>query len=57
MKAAIVLWENWRQQVKQLLAGLHCHQQKTLALCAGYRALGQCGAPTHGRELAATRQQ
>ena len=33
MKAAIVLWENRRQQVKQLLAGLHGHQQKTLALC------------------------
>jgi hypothetical protein len=33
MKAAIVLGENWRQQVKQLLAGLHGHQQKTLVLC------------------------
>src|SRR5258708_40001412 len=56
MKAAIVLWENWREQVKQLLAGLHCHQQKTLALCAGYLALGQGAATTHERTRAATRQ-
>ena len=32
MDASIVLWEHWQEQVKQLLPGIHEHQQKTLAL-------------------------
>src|SRR5215469_2661713 len=32
MDASIVLWEQWHQQVKQVFAGLHGHQKKTLAL-------------------------
>ena len=32
MNASLVLWKNWHEQVKELLAGVHGHQQKTLAL-------------------------
>jgi hypothetical protein len=32
MGASIVLWERWREQVKELLPGIHGHQKKTLAL-------------------------
>ena len=32
MDASVVLWENWQQQVKQLLEGMHGHQTKGLAL-------------------------
>jgi hypothetical protein len=31
MDASALLWEAWREQVKQLLPSLHGHQQKTLA--------------------------
>ena len=33
MNASITLWENWQEQVKEMLAGVHGHQKKTLALC------------------------
>jgi hypothetical protein len=33
MDASKLLWKQWHEQVKQLLAGLHGHQQKVLALC------------------------
>ncbi len=33
MDASITLWENWREQVKELLPGVHGHQKKALALC------------------------
>lgn len=32
MNAAVTLWENWHEQVKQMLVGVHGHQKKTLAL-------------------------
>ena len=32
MDASVVLWENWQEQVKQLLEGIHGHQKKSLAL-------------------------
>ena len=32
MQASQTLWEKWQEQVKQLLPGLHGHQQKGLAL-------------------------
>ncbi len=32
MDASVVLWENWQEQVKQLLEGIHGHQKKGLAL-------------------------
>jgi hypothetical protein len=32
MNASITLWENWQEQVKDLLPGVHGHQKKTLAL-------------------------
>jgi hypothetical protein len=32
MNAAVVLWENWQEQVKQLVVGIHGHQKKSLAL-------------------------
>jgi hypothetical protein len=31
MDAPTLLWEAWREQVKQLFPSLHGHQQKTLA--------------------------
>ena len=31
MDASVVLWENWQEQVKQLLEGIHGHQTKGLA--------------------------
>jgi Transposase DDE domain len=31
MDASRVLWENWQEQVKQLLEGVHGHQKKSLA--------------------------
>ena len=31
MDASRVLWENWQEQVKQLLEGVHGHQKKGLA--------------------------
>ena len=31
MDAPVLLWEAWREQVKQLFPDLHGHQQKTLA--------------------------
>ena len=33
MDASKLLWKQWHEQVKQLLSGLHGHQQKALALC------------------------
>jgi hypothetical protein len=33
MNASITLWEKWQEQVKEMLAGVHGHQKKTLALC------------------------
>ena len=33
MDASIVVWENWHEQVKQLLVGVHGHRKKTFALC------------------------
>src|SRR5512142_955469 len=33
MDASKLLWKQWHEQVKQLWAGLHGHQQKVLALC------------------------
>ena len=32
MNASIVVWEQWRMQLKELLPDLHGHQKKTLAL-------------------------
>ncbi|HEY6406801.1 MAG TPA: transposase [Ktedonobacteraceae bacterium] len=32
MDTCSVLWENWQEQVKELLPGIHGHQKKTLAL-------------------------
>lgn len=32
MDASVVLWENWQEQVKQLLEGIHGHQTKSLGL-------------------------
>jgi Transposase DDE domain len=32
MNASALLWENWQEQVKQLLEGIHGHQKKSLAL-------------------------
>ena len=32
MDVASVLWTNWHEQLKELLTGIHGHQQKTLAL-------------------------
>lgn len=32
MDASALLWENWQEQVKQLLEGIHGHQKKGLAL-------------------------
>src|SRR5215472_14087976 len=32
MDASIVLWQRWREQVKELLPGIHGNQKKTLAL-------------------------
>jgi hypothetical protein len=32
MNAPITLWKNWQEQVKQVVAGVHGHQKKTLAL-------------------------
>ncbi len=32
MQASVTVWEKWQEQVKQLLPGLHGHQQKGLAL-------------------------
>jgi hypothetical protein len=32
MNASITLWENWQEQVKEILPGVHGHQKKTLAL-------------------------
>ena len=31
MDASVLLWENWQEQVKQLLEGIHGHQTKGLA--------------------------
>src|SRR5579864_6102559 len=33
MNASITLWENWQEQVKAIVPGVHGHQKKTLALC------------------------
>ena len=33
MDAPKLLWKQWQEQVKQLLSGLHGHQQKAFALC------------------------
>jgi len=33
MDASKLLWKQWHGQVKQLLSGLHGHQQKVLGLC------------------------
>ncbi len=33
MDASIAVWENWHEQVKQLLVGVHGHQKKTFASC------------------------
>ena len=32
MNASVLLWENWQEQVKQLLKGIHGHQKKGLVL-------------------------
>ena len=32
MNTSVTLWENWQEQVKQLLEGIHGHQTKGLAL-------------------------
>jgi hypothetical protein len=32
MDASIVLWEQWHEQVKQFIEGMHGHQKKGLAL-------------------------
>jgi len=32
MNASIVLWEQWRKQVKDLFPSIHGHQKKTLGL-------------------------
>lgn len=32
MDTTSVLWENWQEQLKELLPGIHGHQKKTLAL-------------------------
>ena len=32
MDSTSVLWENWQEQLKELLPGIHGHQKKTLAL-------------------------
>jgi len=32
MNASITVWKNWQEQVKQVVAGVHGHQKKTLAL-------------------------
>jgi hypothetical protein len=31
MDTSSVLWTNWHEQLKELLAGMHGHQKKTLA--------------------------
>ena len=31
MDTSSVLWTNWHEQLKELLAGIHGHQKKTLA--------------------------
>ena len=41
MDASITLWENWHEQVKELLPGVHGHQKKALALCVLGMVLSQ----------------
>ena len=47
MDASKLLWKQWHEQVKQLLSGLHGHQQKVLALCVGDYRVGQCRVATY----------
>ncbi len=60
MNASITLWENWHEQVKEILPGVHGHQKKTLALCVLGMILSQSAVlqrmaeaiALHGKSLA-----
>ncbi|MFL5665182.1 MAG: transposase [Ktedonobacteraceae bacterium] len=42
MDASSVLWSNWHEQIKELLAGMHGHQKKTLAFFVLGMVLSGC---------------
>jgi hypothetical protein len=42
MDASALLWENWQEQVKDLLGGIHGHQKKTLAFFVLGMVLSGC---------------